>query len=98
MKPRSLPLMVALALASTGAAAASGSFTFVTGQVSLTKANGQRVDAVRGTEVDPGDLVATGTPSGVGMGMTPPRWLKSGDSVRIAIDGLGEIENRFVEG
>ena len=51
----------------------------------------------RGITLYPGDLIATGTPSGVGMGMTPPTWLKSGDSVRIAIDGLGEIENRFVD-
>ena len=49
----------------------------------------------RGITLYPGDLIATGTPSGVGMGMTPPTWLKAGDSVRIAIDGLGEIENRF---
>ena len=41
-------------------------------------------------------MIASGTPSGVGMGMNPPRWLKHGDMVRIAIDGLGEIENRFV--
>ena len=52
----------------------------------------------RGITLYPGDLIATGTPSGVGMGMNPPRWLKAGDSVRVAIDGLGEIENRFVEG
>jgi 2-keto-4-pentenoate hydratase/2-oxohepta-3-ene-1,7-dioic acid hydratase in catechol pathway len=32
----------------------------------------------------------------VGMGMTPPQYLKSGDLVRIEIDGLGAIENRFV--
>jgi 2-keto-4-pentenoate hydratase/2-oxohepta-3-ene-1,7-dioic acid hydratase in catechol pathway len=32
------------------------------------------------------------------MGMNPPRWLRDGDSVRIAIDGLGEMENRFVGG
>ncbi|MDB5942956.1 MAG: hydrolase [Ramlibacter sp.] len=51
----------------------------------------------RGITLYPGDLIATGTPAGVGMGMTPPSWLKSGDVVRIAIDGLGEIENRFVE-
>ena len=50
----------------------------------------------RGITLYPGDLIATGTPSGVGMGMTPPTWLKAGDAVRIAIDGLGEIENRFV--
>ena len=49
----------------------------------------------RGITLYPGDLIATGTPSGVGMGMNPPSWLKAGDSVRIAIDGLGEIENRF---
>ena len=48
----------------------------------------------RGITLYPGDLIATGTPSGVGMGMTPPTWLKAGDTVRIAVDGLGEIENR----
>ncbi len=52
--------------------------------------------ASRGITLHPGDLIATGSPAGVGMGMTPPSWLKAGDSVRIAIDGLGEIENRFV--
>ena len=51
----------------------------------------------RGITLYPGDLIASGTPSGVGMGLTPPVWLKSGDTVRIAIDGLGEIENRFVD-
>jgi 2-keto-4-pentenoate hydratase/2-oxohepta-3-ene-1,7-dioic acid hydratase in catechol pathway len=50
----------------------------------------------RGITLYPGDVIASGTPSGVGMGMSPPRWLKHGDTVRIAIDGLGEIENRFV--
>jgi 2-keto-4-pentenoate hydratase/2-oxohepta-3-ene-1,7-dioic acid hydratase in catechol pathway len=50
----------------------------------------------RGITLLPGDVIATGTPAGVGMGMTPPRWLKSGDVVRIEIDGLGAIENRFV--
>jgi 2-keto-4-pentenoate hydratase/2-oxohepta-3-ene-1,7-dioic acid hydratase in catechol pathway len=51
----------------------------------------------RGITLYPGDLIATGSPAGVGMGMKPPTYLKSGDTVRIAIDGLGEIENRFVE-
>lgn len=41
----------------------------------------------------PGDLILTGTPSGVGMAMDPPRFLAAGDRVRIAIDGLGEIEH-----
>jgi 2-keto-4-pentenoate hydratase/2-oxohepta-3-ene-1,7-dioic acid hydratase in catechol pathway len=41
----------------------------------------------------PGDLILTGTPSGVGMGMDPPQFLKSGDAVRIEIEGLGRIEH-----
>ncbi|MEO6409056.1 MAG: fumarylacetoacetate hydrolase family protein [Burkholderiaceae bacterium] len=50
----------------------------------------------RGITLYPGDLIATGTPAGVGMGMNPPRWLKKGDVVRVEVDGLGAIENRFV--
>ena len=50
----------------------------------------------RGITLYPGDLIATGTPAGVGMGMSPPRWLTHGDVVRIEIDGLGVLENRFV--
>jgi 2-keto-4-pentenoate hydratase/2-oxohepta-3-ene-1,7-dioic acid hydratase in catechol pathway len=41
----------------------------------------------------PGDLILTGTPNGVGMAFDPPRFLNRGDSVRIAIEGLGEIEH-----
>jgi acylpyruvate hydrolase len=41
----------------------------------------------------PGDLILTGTPSGVGQAFNPPRFLHSGDSIRIAIEGLGEIEH-----
>ena len=44
----------------------------------------------------PGDIIATGTPAGVGMGLKPPRYLKAGDVVRVEIDGIGHIENRFV--
>lgn len=44
----------------------------------------------------PGDLILTGTPSGVGMGMDPPRFLKSGDVVRIEIEDLGRIEHAVV--
>jgi acylpyruvate hydrolase len=43
--------------------------------------------------LEPGDLILTGTPSGVGMGMDPPRFLASGDVVRIEIEGLGAIEH-----
>jgi 2-keto-4-pentenoate hydratase/2-oxohepta-3-ene-1,7-dioic acid hydratase in catechol pathway len=47
--------------------------------------------------LEPGDLVATGTPAGVGMAMDPPRWLAAGDVVRIEIEGLGALENRVVD-
>jgi 2-keto-4-pentenoate hydratase/2-oxohepta-3-ene-1,7-dioic acid hydratase in catechol pathway len=50
----------------------------------------------RGISLLPGDVIATGTPAGVGMGLVPPRWLVHGDVVRIEIDGIGSIENRFV--
>jgi 2-keto-4-pentenoate hydratase/2-oxohepta-3-ene-1,7-dioic acid hydratase in catechol pathway len=49
----------------------------------------------RGITLYPGDVIATGTPSGVGMGLKPPQWLRSGDIVRIEIDGVGILENRF---
>ncbi|MFL5822641.1 MAG: fumarylacetoacetate hydrolase family protein [Solirubrobacteraceae bacterium] len=41
----------------------------------------------------PGDLILTGTPSGVGMGLDPPQFLEPGDVVRIEIEGLGSIEH-----
>jgi 2-keto-4-pentenoate hydratase/2-oxohepta-3-ene-1,7-dioic acid hydratase in catechol pathway len=50
----------------------------------------------RGITLHPGDLIATGSPAGVGMGFKPPKYLGSGDVVRIEIDGLGVIENKFV--
>jgi len=40
-----------------------------------------------------GDIIATGTPAGVGIGFTPPKYLHAGDRVRIMIDGLGELAN-----
>lgn len=40
-----------------------------------------------------GDLILTGTPAGVGAGMDPPRWLTSGDRVRVEVEGLGAIEH-----
>jgi acylpyruvate hydrolase len=42
----------------------------------------------------PGDLILTGTPSGVGMAFDPPRFLASGDLIRIEIERLGTIEHR----
>jgi 2-keto-4-pentenoate hydratase/2-oxohepta-3-ene-1,7-dioic acid hydratase in catechol pathway len=49
----------------------------------------------RGITLHPGDVIATGTPSGVGMGFKPPKWLVAGDVVKIEIGGIGAIENRF---
>jgi 2-keto-4-pentenoate hydratase/2-oxohepta-3-ene-1,7-dioic acid hydratase in catechol pathway len=46
-----------------------------------------------GIELQPGDVIATGTPAGVGIGFTPPKFLQSGDVMRIAIDGLGTLTN-----
>ena len=43
--------------------------------------------------LEPGDLIATGTPAGVGLGSTPPRFLKPGDTVRIEVSGIGTLEN-----
>ncbi len=57
-----------------------------------------QIEAIsRGITLYPGDIIATGTPSGVGMGFNPPKWLKHGDVVRVEIDGIGVIENRFVD-
>ena len=46
--------------------------------------------------LEPGDLIASGTPAGVGVAMEPPFWLKVGDVVRAEIDRIGHIENRVV--
>lgn len=47
--------------------------------------------------LEPGDLIFTGTPGGIGAAMDPRRFLKAGDVVRCEISGLGFIENRFVQ-
>jgi len=52
----------------------------------------------RGITLLPGDVIATGTPAGVGMGLNPPRWLQHCDVVAVEIDGIGRLENRFVDG
>jgi 2-keto-4-pentenoate hydratase/2-oxohepta-3-ene-1,7-dioic acid hydratase in catechol pathway len=44
--------------------------------------------------LEPGDVIFTGTPGGVGVGFKPPRWLREGDRVRVEIDGLGMLENQ----
>lgn len=47
--------------------------------------------------LEPGDLIFTGTPEGVGAAMDPPQFLKDGDVVRIEISGVGAIENRVAD-
>jgi 2-keto-4-pentenoate hydratase/2-oxohepta-3-ene-1,7-dioic acid hydratase in catechol pathway len=49
-----------------------------------------------GITLYPGDVIATGTPVGVGIGFTPPKYLQKGDVVKVAIDGIGEIENPVI--
>jgi len=46
--------------------------------------------------LQPGDVITTGTPPGVGAGMKPPRFLKPGEMVRLGIAGLGEQEQTVV--
>lgn len=45
--------------------------------------------------LEPGDIILTGTPEGVGQGMNPPQFLKAGDEVKISIEGIGTLANRF---
>lgn len=47
--------------------------------------------------LEPGDLIATGTPSGVGLGRTPPIYLKPGDLLESQIEGVGTLRNRILE-
>ncbi len=49
-----------------------------------------------GMTLYPGDVIATGTPSGVGMGFKPPRFLKKGDNIKIQIEGIGVLENPVI--
>jgi 2,4-didehydro-3-deoxy-L-rhamnonate hydrolase len=48
------------------------------------------------TPLLPGDVIFTGTPSGVGLGRTPPRWLADGDVLTSHVEGVGELRHRFV--
>jgi 2-keto-4-pentenoate hydratase/2-oxohepta-3-ene-1,7-dioic acid hydratase in catechol pathway len=48
--------------------------------------------------LEPGTVIATGTPAGVGAGFRPPRFLAGGDTVRIAVEGIGELVNPVVQG
>lgn len=51
----------------------------------------------QGTTLEPGDIIATGTPAGVGKGFKPPKYLMPGDAVEISIDGIGTLSNKIGE-
>ncbi len=53
-------------------------------------------DLSRGTRLEVGDIIATGTPAGVGMGFDPPKYLKVGDIVECYIEGIGSLVNKVV--
>ncbi|MGH7419075.1 MAG: fumarylacetoacetate hydrolase family protein, partial [Candidatus Rokuibacteriota bacterium] len=53
-------------------------------------------DLSRGITLEPGDIIATGTPAGVGMGMTPQTWLQPGDLVEVEVDAIGTLSNLIV--
>lgn len=48
----------------------------------------------KGMTLEPGDVIATGTPAGVGKGFKPPRYLKPGDQIEITIEGIGTLTNK----
>ena len=52
----------------------------------------------KGLTLEPGDIIATGTPAGVGIGRTPPEFLANGDVVETEIEGIGTLRNTIVEG
>lgn len=51
----------------------------------------------RAFTLEPGDIIATGTPAGVGLAMDPPRMLSVGDTIRVEVAGLGALENTVIE-
>jgi len=49
----------------------------------------------KGMTLEPGDIIATGTPEGVGLGRTPPEYMKDGDVMETEIEGIGTMKNRI---
>ena len=50
-------------------------------------------DVSKGMTLEAGDIIATGTPSGVGMGFNPPKYMKNGDKITCCIENIGELTN-----
>ena len=51
----------------------------------------------QGMEIEAGDIIATGTPSGVGYARTPPEYLMPGDVVECEVEGIGKISNKITQ-
>jgi len=51
----------------------------------------------KGLTLEAGDIIATGTPEGVGMGRTPQEFLQNGDVVETEVEGIGVLRNRIVD-
>jgi 2-keto-4-pentenoate hydratase/2-oxohepta-3-ene-1,7-dioic acid hydratase in catechol pathway len=49
------------------------------------------------TPLQPGDVIATGTPAGAGVARTPPVWMRHGDILELEISGIGCLRNRIVD-
>jgi len=49
------------------------------------------------TRLEPGDVIATGTPDGVGLGRKPPLWMKGGDKLEVEISGIGTLQVNVVD-
>jgi 2-keto-4-pentenoate hydratase/2-oxohepta-3-ene-1,7-dioic acid hydratase in catechol pathway len=49
----------------------------------------------QGFTLEPGDIISSGTPEGVGMGRTPPEFLNDGDVVETEVEGIGVMRNRI---
>ncbi len=52
----------------------------------------------RGMSLEPGDIIATGTPAGVGFARTPPQFLRAGDVVECEVEGIGRLRNKIIAG
>ena len=81
---------------------ALGLRTYVNGELRQSNDTGQMIHNLwaqiaylsTAFTLEPGDLIATGTPEGVGVGMEPPVFLQPGDVVRCEVEGIGAIENK----
>jgi len=56
----------------------------------------QIADITEVLTLEPGDIISTGTPDGVGMGRTPQEWLQAGDAMETEVEGIGILRNRVV--